>query len=107
MAKRNDNQLGLTQSRHRGEITAAEFGFTALPIDLLEIAGKVGVDLLSLPLLPPIASRNLLSLPSLPYQHSTSIGQGKEAKSWTLCGHGGEKNGCTAASCLPRCSRLS
>ena len=48
MATRNDNQLGLIQARHRGEVTAADFGFTALPIDLLEIAGKAGLDLLYL-----------------------------------------------------------
>jgi hypothetical protein len=43
MAIRNDNQLGLIQARHCGEVIAAEFGFTALPIDLFEITGKVGI----------------------------------------------------------------
>src|SRR2546422_1381503 len=43
MAKRNDNQLGLIQARHHGEVKAAEYGFTALPIDLLKIAGKAGI----------------------------------------------------------------
>jgi hypothetical protein len=49
------------------------------------------VYLLSAPLLPSIASRNLLLLQSLPYQHSTSVCQCKEAKRWALCGHGGER----------------
>src|SRR5712691_3991252 len=43
MATRNEIELGLIQARHRGELTAAEFGFTALPMNLLEIAGKVGI----------------------------------------------------------------
>jgi IrrE N-terminal-like domain len=43
MAKRDDNELGLLQARYHGEVKAAEFGFTALPIDLLDIAGKVGI----------------------------------------------------------------
>ena len=43
MAQRNENAPGLIQARHRGELTAAEFGFTTLPINLLEIAGKVGI----------------------------------------------------------------
>src|SRR5437879_8230459 len=55
--------------------------------------------LLSAPLLPPIASRNLLLLQSLPYQHSTSVCQGKEAKRGALCGHGGERTYCAIVSC--------
>jgi hypothetical protein len=43
MMKKDDNELGLKQARHRGETNAAEFGFTALPIDPLGIAGKVGI----------------------------------------------------------------
>src|SRR2546425_1063171 len=43
MAQKNENEIGLIQARHHGEVNATEFGFTALPIDLLEIASKVGI----------------------------------------------------------------
>ena len=49
MAKKNNNELGLIQSRYAGEGKATEFGFTALPVDPLEIAGKVDIDVQAKP----------------------------------------------------------